>query len=73
MPQPHRGVERWRLDVDISIKRRLLMDNNPGGYITIKNIELDKYVAHLHLSASKIPPLEHIHTLVNKTSAEEWE
>ena len=54
-----RPTGEWHLlilAVDISSKRRLLMDDNPGGDLTIKGLELDTYLAHLHLYAPNILP-----------------
>ena len=58
--------------VDSATKRRLLTDANPGGDLTINNLELAAYVVHLHLFAPNMAHLGHIHILVNNMAAEGW-
>ena len=70
MPYPTGEWHVWILAVDNSTKRRLLTDSNLGGKLTINDLELAAYVAHLHLFAPKMAHLEHIRTLVNNTEAE---
>ena len=59
--------------METSTKYRLLTDNNPGGYLTPNESELAVYVAHLHLFAPNMSPLEYIRTMVDKTAPEGWE
>ena len=70
---PTREWNFWRLAMDSYTKHHLLTDDNPGRYLTINDIELVAYVAHLHFFALKIPPpLDHIHTPVDNMAAEGW-
>ena len=62
----------WRLVMDISTKCQLLIDNSHCGDLTINDLELAMYVAHLHLFAPKMDPLEYIGTLVDNTDTEGW-
>ena len=59
----------WRLAVDSATKRRLLTDANPGRELTINNLELAAYIAHLHLFEPRMAHLKHIRTLVYNTEA----
>ena len=48
----------------------LLTDENPWGKLTINNIKLAVYIAHLHIVAPLMNPLEKIANKVNNTAAE---
>ena len=41
--------------------------------MTINNLELAAYIAHLHLFTPRMAPLEHIATGVENTAAESWD
>ena len=62
----------WRLTFITAIRSHILTDDNPNGFLTINNLELAAYVAHLHLFAPHMAPLEHIFTGVDNTAAEIW-
>ena len=49
-----------------------LTDTNPTEFLTINNLEMAAYIAHLHLFAPRMAPLEHISTRVDNTAAEIW-
>ena len=59
----------WRLTFSTAICANILTDKNPTGFLTINDIELAAYIAHLHLFAPKMAPLEHISTGVDNTAA----
>ena len=63
----------WRLPVRNFIYQRLMSDDNPTGDLTINNMELSAYLAHLHIFAPLMVPLEHISTKVDNTAADSWE
>ena len=62
----------WRLTFSTAIRASILTDKNPAGFLTINTLELAAYIAHLHLFAPRMAPLEHISTGVNNTAAESW-
>ena len=62
----------WRLTFSTAIKANILTDDNPHGFLTINNLELAAYIAHLHLFAPRMAPLDHITTGIDNTGAESW-
>ena len=62
----------WWLTFSTVIRAHILTDENPNGYLTINDLELAAYIAHLHLLAPRMAPLEHISTGVDITAAESW-
>ena len=62
----------WRLTFSTSIRANILTDKNPAGFLTINDLDLAAYIAHLHLFAPRMAPLEHISTGVDNTAAESW-
>ena len=62
----------WRLTFITAIHANILTDKNPAGFLTINDLELAAYIAHLHLFAPCMAPLEHISTGVDNTAAESW-
>ena len=62
----------WRLTFSTSIRANILTDENSNGFLTIKDLEMAAYIAHLHLFAPRMMPLEHISTGVENTAAESW-
>ena len=62
----------WRPPVGNSTAKRLLRDDNPIGYLTINNLELVVYVAHLHLFVPLMALLYHTATKVENTASESW-
>ena len=48
----------------------LLTEDNPWGELTINNIKLAAYIAHLHIVAPLMNPLERIANKGNNTAAE---
>ena len=62
----------WRLKFRTAIRANILTDENPNGFLTINELELAAYIAHLHLFAPRMEPLEHITTGVENTAAESW-
>ena len=69
---PTRECHICTLAMDTSTSFCLFMDNSRSGDLTINDLELSAYVAHLHILALKTVPLEHIHTLINNTATEGW-
>ena len=59
----------WRLTFSPAIKSHILTNENPQGFLTINDLELAAYIAHLHLSVPRMAPLEHITTGVDNTAA----
>ena len=53
-----------------STSQILLTDENPWGKLTINNIKLAAYIAHLHIVAPLMNPLEKISTKVDNTAEE---
>ena len=51
---------------------RLLTEENIEGYLTINDIKLAAYVAHLHIFAPLMVPLEQISTILDNMAAECW-
>ena len=45
-------------------QHRLLHYSYPGGNLTINELDLVAYLAHLHLLAKNIAHLEHMYTLI---------
>ena len=62
----------WRLTFSTSIRVHILTDENPNGFLTINDLELSAYIAHLHLFDPRMATLEHISTGVDNTAAESW-
>ena len=62
----------WRLTFSTAIRANITTDKNPTGFLTINDLELAAYIAHLHLFAPRMAPLEHISTGVDNTAAESW-
>ena len=62
----------WQLTFSTAIRANILTDKNPTGFLTINNLKLAAYIAHLHLFAPRMAPLEHISTGVDNTAAESW-
>ena len=62
----------WRLTFITAIRANILTDKNPAGFLTINNLELAAYIAHLHLFAPRMAPLEHISTGEDNTATESW-
>ena len=60
----------WRLTFSTAIRAHILTDENPNGFLTINDLEMVAYIAHLHLFAPHMAPLEHISTGVDNTVAE---
>ena len=56
----------------VAIRASILTDKNPAGFLTINDLELAVYIAHLHLFAPRMAPLENISTGVDNTAAESW-
>ena len=52
--------------------QRLTTNENLARYLTINELELAAYVAHLHIFVPLMAPLEHILTKVENTAAEGW-
>ena len=52
----------WRLTFSTAILANILTDKNPVGFLTINDLELAAYIAHLHLFALRMAPLEHIYS-----------
>ena len=47
----------WRLTFSTAIRSILINDENPQGFLTINDLELEAYIAHLHIFAPKMSPL----------------
>ena len=62
----------WRLTFSTTIRAHILTDANPTGFLTINDLELAAYIAHLHLFAPRMAPLEHISIGVDNTATERW-
>ena len=62
----------WRLTFSTAIRANMITDKNPTGFLAINDLELAAYIAHLHLFAPRMAPLEHISTGVENTAAESW-
>ena len=62
----------WRLTFSTAIQAHILTDENPQGFLTINDLDLSEYIAHLHLFAPRMAPLEHITTGVDNTAADIW-
>ena len=62
----------WRLTLNTAIQANILTNENPQGFLTINDLELAAYIAHLHLFAPRMAPLDHIATGVDNTDAERW-
>ena len=61
----------WRLPVGKSTAWRLLSNDNLTVDLTIKDLELAAYMAHLHISVPLMVPLEHT-TKVDNAAAKSW-
>ena len=62
----------WQLTFSTAICAHILTDVNPSGFLTINDLELTAYIAHLHLFSSRMAPLKHISTGVDNTAAKIW-
>ena len=62
----------WRLTFGTAIQAHILTDENPQGFLTINDLDLAAYIAHLHLFAPHMAPLEPTATGVDNTAAESW-
>ena len=62
----------WWLTFSTAIQANILTDENPQDFLTINDLELVVYIAHLHLFAPRMAPLEHIATVVYNTAVESW-
>ena len=62
----------WWLTFITAIRANILTDENPNGFLTINDLELAAYIAHLHLFAPRMAPLKQIPTGVENTAAESW-
>ena len=69
---PSRDFHVRRLTFSNAIRAHILIDENSNGFLTINDLELAAYIAHLHMFAPHMAPLEHISTGVNNTAAEGW-
>ena len=69
---PSRDFHIWRLAFSTSIRANILTDKNTNIILTINDLDLAAYIAHLHMFAPHMAPLEHISTGVNNTAAEGW-
>ena len=69
---PNEDWHVWRLTFSTAIRANILTDKNPAGFLAINDLELAAYIAHLHLFAPRMAPLEHISTGVENTAAESW-
>ena len=69
-----RNVEHfvWRLPIRKSTDRRLLSDENPIEYLTIKDLKLAAYVAHLNIFSPLVALLDNISPKMENTVAESW-
>ena len=63
----------WRLTFSTAIRDKMITNENPQGFLTTNNLELAAYIAHLHLLAPHMEPLEYITTVVKETSADSWD
>ena len=63
----------WRLTFSTAIRPHILTDENPNRFPTINYLELAAYIAHLHLFAPRMAPLEHISTGVDNTATDIWD
>ena len=59
----------WQLTFSTAIHTHILTDTNPTGFLTINDLELAAYIAHLHLFAPCMAPLKHIYIGVDNTTA----
>ena len=55
-----------------AIRSHILADENPQVFLTINDLELTAYIAHLNLFAPRMAPLEHKATGVEKKAADSW-
>ena len=62
----------WKLPFSTAIRAHIPMDANPTRFLTINDLELAAYIAHLHLFAPCMAPLENIYTGVDNTATESW-
>ena len=62
----------WRLTFSTDIRANILIDKKPAGLLTINDLKLAAYIAHLHLFAPRMAPLEKNSTGVDNTAAESW-
>ena len=60
----------WQLTYITTIRTNILTDENPKGFLTINDLEMAAYIAHLHFLAPRMKPLKHITTEVDNTAAE---
>ena len=63
----------WNLPIGKKKSHHLLTEENTEGDITINDLKIAAYVAHIHIFAPLVFPLEHISTRVNNTAMECWD
>ena len=63
----------WRLIFSTAIRANILTYENPNRFLTINYLELEAYIAYLHLFAPHMVPLEHISTGVDNSATESWD
>ena len=69
---PSRDFHIWRLAFSTSIRANILTDKNTNIILTINDLDLAAYIAHLRLFAPCMAPLEHVSTGMDNTAAESW-
>ena len=62
----------WWILFSTSIQANILTDEKPKGFLTINDLDLATYIAHLHLFTPWLVPLKYISTGVNNKAAEDW-
>ena len=62
----------WQLTFSNAIRANILTDENPQGFLTINDLEMAAYIAHLHLFPPCMTPLYQIATGVDNTATEIW-
>ena len=70
---PSREWHVWRLTFSTAVRADILTDDNPQGFLTINDLELAVYIAHLHLFAPRMAPLKQKATGVDNTATESWD
>ena len=69
---PSREWHVWWIAFSTTIRSHILTNKNPKGTLTINDLDLAAYIAHLHIFAPCMAPLEHIATGVDNIAAESW-
>ena len=54
------------------VRIHLLKDNNPTGFLTINDLNMEVYVAHFHIFAPCMSPLEHISNRLDNMVTKIW-